>query len=210
MVIKEKYESTIHALYRRNEKFLFISAAIFFTSLFLGYFLSGVFDFFLKSIFDEFKRSIQNGRIKLTTLSIFTHNLQTIFLIYGGGFLLGAFTILFLFINGSFLGYVMTKGPIGNMILLILPHGIFEIIGLIIAGAAGFRLASFTYRFVNNMLSQTWYGSIFSKIKHIFNENRDEFQESLMLLGISIVFLFIAAIIEANFTLGLYQYLTGL
>ena len=70
-------------------------------------------------------------------------------------------------------------------------------------------MAAFVYKFIDKLINETWYGSTLGKVVHVFNENIDEFKESLMLLGIAIVLIFIAAVIEANFTMGIYQYLKG-
>ncbi|MBU4534951.1 MAG: stage II sporulation protein M, partial [Euryarchaeota archaeon] len=132
MIKKEKYESTLHALYRRNEKFLGLSALIFFGSMFMGFFLSGLFSFFLEGLLRDFERNIAQGKIQLNTLSLFTHNLRIILFLYGGGILLGSFTIIFLFINGSFIGYFASKVPLGNLAILTVPHGIFEVLSILI------------------------------------------------------------------------------
>ncbi|MGC9516913.1 MAG: stage II sporulation protein M [Methanomicrobiales archaeon] len=210
---KEKFESSIGALYRRNEKFLFLSAGILFASIFIGYFLSGIFssfDQYFGTIFQELKEGVQKGEIKLETLPILINNIRVALIIYGGGLLLGSFTAIFLFINGAFIGYVISKVPIGDFIIFTLPHGVIEILAIIIAGAAGFRLAASVYYFIDGMLYKTWYGSIFEKIAFVFRENLDEFKESLLLLGISIVLLIIAAIIEANITLAWADYVRSI
>ncbi|GAB6056402.1 stage II sporulation protein M [Methanobacterium movens] len=206
MIKKEKYESTLHALYRRNEKFFGLSALIFFGSMFMGYFLSGLFSFFLEGLLRDFERNIAQGKIQLNTLSLFTHNLRIILFLYGGGILLGSFTIIFLFINGSFIGYFASKVPLGDLAILTIPHGIFEVLSIVIAGAGGFRLASFVYNYFTELISESWYGSLLGKMTHTFQNNSPELEESLILLGISIVLLFIAAFIEANITLPVAQY----
>jgi len=157
----------------------------------------------------QFKKSVAQGEIQLTTFSLFKNNIQILFSMYAGGILLGLVTAALLFINGAFIGYFGTQGPIGDFLLLTLPHGIFEVISLIIAGGAGFRLASFVYKFIDSLVNETWYGSFLGKLKHVFNEHSDEIRESLMLMAIAIVLLFIAAIIEANFTIAWYQYIKG-
>lgn len=207
MVKKERYESTIHALYKRNEKYFALSALIFFGSMFLGYF--HLFDAIMAPLQQQFKKSVIEGEIQLTTLSLFANNLKIMLYIYGGGIALGLITVGLLFINGAFIGYFATQVPLGDFILLTLPHGILEIISLIIAGGAGFRLAHFVYKFIDGLVNETWYGSFVEKIKHVFNEYSDEITESLMLMAIAIVLLFIAAIIEANFTIAWYQYVKG-
>ena len=59
MVKKERYESTIHAIYKQNEKYFALSAMIFFGSMFLGYL--HLFDFLLAPIQQQFKKSIAAG-----------------------------------------------------------------------------------------------------------------------------------------------------
>ncbi len=206
MIRKEKYESTIGALYRRNEKFLALSALLFLGSMIIGYFFSGIFAFYLENMVEGLRRAVIEGEIELNTLSIFSHNLRIALLIYGGGILLSIFTIILLVINGLFLGYFATTVPIGNFAILTIPHGIFEVPSIIIAGAAGFRLTSFLYRLFYNLNNTHFQGSIIDKMVYSFRENLPELEESLLLLGISIVLLFIAAIIEANLTLPWAEY----
>ncbi|MBU4534349.1 MAG: stage II sporulation protein M [Euryarchaeota archaeon] len=111
--------------------------------------------------------------------------------------------------HGSFIGYFASKVPLGNLAILTVPHGIFEVLSILIAGAGGFRLASFVYKYFNDLISESWYGSLLGKMSHIYQMNSPELEESLMLLGISIVLLFIAAFIEANITLPVAQYIIG-
>ncbi|HIH64037.1 MAG TPA: stage II sporulation protein M [Methanothermobacter thermautotrophicus] len=207
---KERYEGTLSYLIRTNETFLMVSTFIFLASLFAGYLFSGAVGGLLNPLMDEFRRSIAEGELKLTTASIFLHNLQAALLIYGGGLLLGVFTALFLFVNGLFIGFFASKVPLGDFFLLTMPHGVFEIPGLIIAGAAGFRLASFTYHFLGDVITETWYGSLTERMLHFYSEHSDELKDSLMLLGIGIVFLIVAAFVEANLTLGIYTYIKGI
>ncbi|AEA47916.1 stage II sporulation protein M [Archaeoglobus veneficus] len=71
------------------------------------------------------------------------NNLRLICLIVTGGFVFGFLTFLNLYINGMYLGTMVNSAvdKIGlKTIYLILPHGIFEIPAIIIAGAAGFKI----------------------------------------------------------------------
>ncbi|CUX77087.1 Uncharacterized protein MJ0793 [Thermococcus chitonophagus] len=71
--------------------------------------------------------------------------------------------------------------------LLILPHGIFEIPGMIIAGAAGLKIP---YEILRYALGR--------KEEIITGEDAKEFFKLVM---ISIVLIFIAAIVESTITL---------
>jgi uncharacterized membrane protein SpoIIM required for sporulation len=77
-----------------------------------------------------------------------------------------------------------------------LPHGIFEISGFIISGAAGFRLTTLVIAVL--------------KRKNPINEHYWKLKDSLALLAIAIVLLFIAATIEANYSISVGNYITGL
>lgn len=206
---KEKYEGTLSYIIRNNETFLLASTFLFLISLFGGYLFSGSIGDLIRPLMDEFRRSVAEGEIKLSTASIFIHNLQAALLIYGGGLLLGVFTALFLIVNGLFIGFFASQVPLDDFVFLTLPHGIFEIPGLIIAGAAGFRLASFIYHFFSDLLTESWYGSFTERVVHFLGRNQDELVESLLLLGVGVVFLVVAAFVEANLTLGIYSYIKG-
>ena len=207
---EEKHHGFFTGLYKRNEMFLIASAFIFFASMFAGYFLSGVMDHFLSGTLKSLKEGVNNGQIKLTTLSIFLNNIKIAFSIYVWGIGFGIVTAGLLAFNGLFIGYAASKFAIGDFILYTLPHGVFEIAGIIIAGAAGFRLASCVIRIVSDMTHMKKYMPIKDQIGQIFNVNYDEFKESLVLFVIAAVLIFIAAIIEANFTISWASYVKGM
>ena len=85
--------------------------------------------------------------------------------VYLGG-IIGIITALALLSNGftygAFLGYFMHGGVLTNygvsnpgyFIIYTLPHGIFEIMGFIIAGAAGFRLTTLVIGLVKSKINK--------------------------------------------------------
>jgi len=131
----------------------------------------------------------------INTISIFLNNIKSAFLAYAGG-VTGIIPALILLFNGVIIGYLATKVPIGTFLPYIIPHGIFEIPALIISGAAGFRITSMIIHMLINL----------SKGKPL-SENYWEFKDSLALFAVAIVLFFIAAIIEANFTLAIGNYI---
>jgi stage II sporulation protein M len=207
---EEKHHGFFTGLYKRNEMFLIASAFIFFVSMFAGYFLSGVMDHLLSGTLKSLKEGVNNGQIKLTTLSIFANNIKIAFFIYAGGIIFGVVSLVYLVFNGLFIGYAASKFVIGDFILYTLPHGVFEIAGIIIAGAAGFRLASCVVHIISDMTHMKKYMPVGDQIGQILNINYDEFKESLVLFVIAAVLIFIAAIIEANFTIAWASYVKGI
>ena len=199
------------SFYKRNKKFIVFSAAIYFLALFIGvfigYFIPGSIENFLTSVVKSDRQFIiKNG---ISTFSIFLHNLTYgVFLPYTLG-VTGIFTAGILILNGflygSFFGFLTSNigisSPLGvstpvAFLIYTVPHGIFETSGIIVAGAAGFRLTNL----IINMI-------IDKKRK---NELYDEFKDSLILIGIAIVLILVAAVIEANITLPLGNYITHL
>lgn len=192
-------------LYKRNRDHLIISILIFLGSFSIGYLLAGFLDILLAPLMREFKKSvIEEG---ITIISIFSHNLQAILLLYLGGLSLSIFTGLFLALNGLFMGYFATKVPLVDFILLVAPHGMFEIPGIIIAGVAGFRLSSFIIHFIGDLIRGP--GSFTQKLKKSSYNNIREFKDSLLLFIIAVILILIAAIIEAEFTLTFYYMIKG-
>jgi stage II sporulation protein M len=204
--LHDSYEYFV-GLYHRNVKFIIFSAAIFFIALIvgalLGYFVPKSVENFLMTIVRTDRiYARQHG---ITTLSILTHNLQSLIITFFGG-IIGIITFGALFLNGfiygTFLGYLGSNqvsssnlGPLSPKLFIIytVPHGIFEISGFIIAGAAGFRLTKIIYRMLRGDDPRDYYG---------------EFKDAMALFIIAIILITIAAIIEANYTLPLGNYLS--
>ena len=199
-----------YGLYNRNKLMLAIAAAIFFLALFIGIFVGYFFPDFTSNLLNQYVKGLLNIHIEKTALSIFLHNLQAALLNYLGG-VIGIIPVGALsangFIIGAFFGYLINHSyqtAIGflyarEFIIYTLPHGIFEIPGFIIAGAAGFRLTTVVIELIKNVIN-----------KNPKNEDNWRFKDSLGLFAISVILLLIAAIIEANITIPLGNLLTGL
>jgi uncharacterized membrane protein SpoIIM required for sporulation len=207
MLKKDRNDGFFGGLYRRNETFLMLSTAIVLISILLGYALADILTPLLGSFFGDFKRRIVQGQIKLNTISIFANNLSIALFIYVGGVFLGVITAVYLFKSGLFIGYAGAQFPLGDYIIFTIPHGILEIIGIIIAGTAGFRLASCVYHIFEGLTHMRSDISRTNQFKYILELHQDEFWESLKLMGLAVVFLFIAAIIEANLSIAWGNYI---
>jgi len=198
--------------YKRNKKFLQISASIYFVALFIGliigYFTPGLIENFLISVVKSDKQFvIKNG---INTFSIFIHNLTYgVFFPYTAGvtgIITAGILILNGFLYGSFFGFLSSNigslvSPLGvstpvAFLIYTVPHGIFETSGIIIAGAGGFKLTNLVINIILDKKTK----------KELYNE----FKDSLILVIIAIILILIAAIIEANITLPLGNYITHL
>jgi len=198
---RERFEGLLGGLYRRNESYLLISAMIFIVSILLGYAFAGMLEPILGSVLGDLKRRISQGELKLTTLSIFANNLKVAFIIYAGGIILGVITVIYLFVNGAIIGYTAAQFSIGDFIIYTAPHGVFEMVGIIIAAAGGFRLANVVLNLMRGLLHLQTDFSITTQVKYLLEVNLDDFKDSLVLFGIAVILLLIAAFIEANLTI---------
>ena len=187
-------------LYTRNEIFIWLSAAIFLGSIIVTYAFSGFLDAYLAPALQNFQQKQSEGILKLETLSLFLNNVTIAFYIYLGGLVFGVFTVFFLVSNGVFIGYAASKFPLGSFIIFTIPHGIFEVSGIILAGAGGFKLCNIVINFLKDATKIKSNISIKNQLSYILSTNVDDFKDSLALFIIAVVLLIIAAFIEANFS----------
>jgi stage II sporulation protein M len=207
MLKKERYDGFFGGLYKRNEVYLLLSTVIFLISVLLGYALAGILSPFLAGLFGNLNSSVVQGQTQLQTLPIFLKNLDIILFIYIGGVLFGLGTAIYMVFNGFFIGYTASQYPLGNYILFNIPHGIPELIAIIISGAAGFRLASCVYHIFNGLTHMRSDISQTNQFRYIIEMNMDEFWESVSLMVIAIVLVLIASFIEANLSIAWANYI---
>jgi stage II sporulation protein M len=206
---KEKYEGLISGLYNRNETFFMLSAMMFIASIFIGYAFAGMLEPILGKMLGDFKRRLVQGELQLTTFSLFFNNIKIALMIYGGGLSLGVFTAFYLISNGVFIGYTAAQFQLGDFIIYTLPHGVFELLGIIIAGAAGFKLASIVLNIIKGVLKLQSDFSMSNQLKYLLEANWDDFKDTLVMMALAVVLIMIGAIIEANFTLSWASYMKG-
>jgi uncharacterized membrane protein SpoIIM required for sporulation len=128
---------------------------------------------------------------KLNVSSLLLENLRVLMYLFFGGFILGIPTFINIFSNGYVFGVIFTvyykSFGIERLLFLILPHGIFEIPAIIIAGAAGFKIPYEVIRYLAGR-------------KEVIL-TREDIKEYLTLALTSVILIVIAAWIEANVTL---------
>ncbi|MDP3066750.1 MAG: stage II sporulation protein M [Methanobacteriaceae archaeon] len=207
---KERYEGTLGGLYRRNEIFLILSTVIFLSSLLIGYALAGFLEQLMGVALNNMKRQISQGELKLTTLSIFMNNFKVAIILYGGGVVFGVVTAFFLIFNGLFIGYAAAQFHLGDFLIYTIPHGVFEIVGIIIAGAAGFRLANGVLDLVKGLRHIQMDISLKNQLVYLWEVNLDEFKDSLLLFVIALFLIFIGAVVEANITVAWGTYIKSI
>jgi len=130
----------------------------------------------------------------LTFWSILQNNLAVAVLLTLGNVTLGVTTVVGLLLSGVTNGGIITSGLVVatnefRIALLVLPHAVFEIPGLLVAGQAGFQ---FPFAFVRYLRGER--ETLFTMA---------ELKETLLLAGLSLFLITIAAMIEVFVTFEL-------
>lgn len=124
------------------------------------------------------------------------NNINSIILLLLGIFSMGTTTISNLFANGLELGFNISEAlvsglSLGEVIMLVVPHGSLEILGLMLAGSAGIRIPA---GIILYLLGKGEYPVELGDLKFYY-------KAALL----SLIFIVIAACVEANITLRIAE-----
>jgi len=205
----------IKTAFIENKLLLLFSVLLFFISMFFGYFFAPYISEILNPMVDSFRDKIEKGEIRIAPDSIFFNNVYVGIMMYCGAVFFGLFTALILVTNGVFIGYFATQMPLDLFLLYTIPHAIFEIPAIILAGTSGFVLFKFIAGFVYNIANlkiddnheidknfdNSDNLSIKDRLVLSLNNNINKLTQSLSLFGLSIVLFIVAAFIEAYLTI---------
>jgi len=130
-----------------TRNYIYFVIVLFFVSAFVGFLFPENFSFF-----EQFLRELADKVEDLSLLGlmwfILQNNVTSAFTGIIFGIFLGIFPVINVLINGAVLGYVFFKASaVGgfSVILLLLPHGIFELPAVFIALGLGIRLGMFVF-----------------------------------------------------------------
>ena len=198
----------IKLAFSENKRAIYISIAILFGSLILGYFLQPYMYDYLNPVVEDLNQKVQSGVLKVTFQDIFLNNLRVIFqmFIYGIIFCISALILAF---NGFFVGYYIGTAPnLLQVLLYIVPHGIFEFSSCILACASGIVLFKFVFNFLKRFINEE-NETVVKSLKIAFEANYIKLKHALIIFGISVILMVIAGVIEAYLTIPIAQYLIG-
>ena len=137
------FKKEIKLAFSENKLAIYVSIVILVISLLLGYFLESSLHTYLNPVVEQVENQVRSGEITITFQSIFSNNIKIVFLM----FILGifcCFSALILAFNGFFIGYfTAVQDDLFLTLLMLVPHGIFELPSCVIACASGFVLFNF-------------------------------------------------------------------
>ncbi len=187
-----------------DNKYLLGISLFFFVFSLLGGFILGpsLYDFF-NPVVDQMEGELSSGVISLTFQSIFLNNIFIVFRMFIFGIFLG-FSVVLLVYNGFFLGYFLSSyGDFWRNVVFIVPHGIFELPSIVIATTSGLVLFKFVFRFVRDVRGGVGFGDSLERNYFILNQ-------SLIILGVGCILMFIAGVVESYFTVPIANWVLGI
>lgn len=196
----------IKLAFSENKMAIYVSIAVLFISLVLGYILEPYLFSYLNPVVEEFTQEVESGVLELTFTSIFSNNIRIVFMMFIYGIFF-CFSLVILSFNGFFVGYyVATTEDLLATVLLIVPHGIFEFSSCILACASGLVLFNFIYKFLKAIWAQE--SQSFKVIlTNSFNESSAKLKQALILFIIASVLMAIAGVVEAYLTVPIAEWI---
>ena len=195
----------IKLAFSENKRAIYISIAILFVCLILGYMLEPYLYAYLNPVVEELTKKVQSGAIKLTFTDIFLNNLRVIVQMFLMGIIF-CFSALILAFHGFFVGYYIgTSDNLVQVLLYIIPHGIFEFSSCILACAASFVLFKYVFNLIKSFLKSD-NDSMVGCIKEAFELNYEIFKQALILFCVSVILMAVAGFIEAYLTIPIAGY----
>ena len=194
--------------FHRIKYHLLLSLVIFVIFTLLGFFYPSVFQSAVLPALQRMSDGVQQGTIKLETISLFTNNFSVAMSIIMGGIYFSTATGYLLIFNALVVGYSACSMNIYHFLSFTLPHGILELSGIIIAGAAGFRLTHAVLALLSGIrLDKENKKDIFIKHAEICGKM---LVDILIMIVIIAILLIIAAYIEANLTVPIGKMILGM
>ncbi|MBP2172240.1 stage II sporulation protein M [Methanococcus voltae] len=175
--------------FKRQKYIIYATTAIFLISFILSYYMiryniMGFEDFgntIFQSLAPQFEQFRNMGFIDLT-IAIIINNLFVIFL----NLVLTIFSLIILVFNSFVLAYVASISDLPTFLLLVVPHGIFEIPGFILSSSAGIIVFIGILRWIKD-----------SKFHKIY------LQDALRIFVVSVILIIVAGIIEGTVTFSI-------
>lgn len=216
-------KNEIKSAFLENKTAVYISIILLLGTLIAGYVLQPYLQSIFDPVVDKLTEDVKNGVITLTFQTIFTNNILIVFRMFVLGIFF-CFSGVILAYNGFFVGYYIASSQnLFRVLLYIIPHGIFEFSSCIIATASGFVLFHFLFRLVYNIaklakpdfdyieLEDKFYNLTFKdKLVYSLEKNYDKLKQSLVLLGVAVILMAIAGVIEVYLTVPIANFILSI
>ena len=201
-MLKQFYKE-IKSAFLENKLAIYISLFILIFSLLSGYLFESYMYNYMQPAVDDLTQKVETGVIELTFSDIFLNNISIIFqmFIYGVFLCLSVFLLVY---NGFFIGYyVAIQDDFFRVLVMLLPHGIFELTSCVLGCASGLVLFHFLFKFFKSYLKDDL------SLTDSFNENFFKLKQAFILFFISVILMIIAGFVEVYLTIPIAGLILG-
>lgn len=202
----DKIKNEVNRAFAENKFAILASFLILFVSMILGYAFESNLHSYLNPVVEDLTEKVESGVVQLTFGDIFLNNIMIVFQMFVYG-LFFCFSAVILGFNGFFVGYYAATSPsLLEVVVFVVPHGIFEFSSCILACASGFVLFHFAFKLIRTFLREKERKFI-DRFIHSYDANFDKLLHALILFAIAVILMVIAGIIEVYITLPLGKFL---
>lgn len=201
-MLKQFYKE-VKSAFLENKLAIYLSLFILIFSLVSGYLFESYFSSYLQPAVDDLTQKVETGVIELTFGDIFLNNISIIFqmFIYGVFLCLSVFLLAY---NGFFVGYyVAIQDDFFRVVLMLVPHGIFELTSCVLACSSGLVLFNFLFDFFKSYLIADL------SLIDSFNENFSKLKQAFVIFFISVILMIIAGFVEVYLTVPIARFVLG-
>ncbi len=202
----------IKSAFCENKIAIYISIFLLVITILGGYILQPYLHSYLSPVVEKLTDDVKSGVITLTFPTIFLNNVLIVFrmFIFGIFFCISGLILAY---NGFFVGYYIAGSEnLFKVLLLIIPHGIFEFSSCIIATASGFVLFHFIFKLIYNTANPIDGDNLPLKTRFTYSleYNSNKLKESLILLGVAVILMAIAGFIEVYLTIPIANFVLSI
>ena len=191
--LKEMLSKDYFMNYCSQIKIYFLLALIL---LIVGFVIGWAFNGVLKPYLDEIIQDMLNSSPSNVSefQQILSNNVKANILVILGGILFSIFSAFSLLLNAILIGYVASTIPFARFVLLVVPHGIFEIPAILLAGSTAFMITHVIIRCIKGIFSKDL------TMKGEFSKSRNLIETIGVSIILVMILVLIAAVIEVYFT----------
>lgn len=196
----KQYYKEVKLAFLENKTAIYISLFILIFSLILGYFLEPYLYSYFNPVVDDLSNKVETGVVKLTFGDIFLNNIKIILqmFIYGLLFCLSVFLLAY---NGFFVGYyVAIANNLSRVLLMLIPHGIFELTSCVLACSSGLVLFTFLFNFFKTYLKDDM------TLKIAFSDNSYKIKQAVIIFMVAVFLMVIAGFVEVYLTIPIAHF----
>ena len=198
--LKERLSKDYFINYCSQIKIYFLLALLL---MIAGFLIGLVFADIFQPVMDMLLNNMANSSIPNVSefQQILSNNVKANILVILGGILFSIFSAFSLLLNAILIGYVASTIPFARFVLLVVPHGIFEIPAILLAGSTAFMITHVIIRCIKGIFSKDL------TLREEFSKSRNLIEAIIVSIIIILVLLVIAAFIEANITVGIAKFI---